>query len=303
MIGRFAPSPTGTFHLGNLRTALAAWLFARAAGSSHLLRWEDLDDTASPQNERRQIADLVRLGIDWDEPPMRQSERIEVYEDVLADLRRRDLVYPCWCSRREVREAAAPHDPPGRYPGTCRTLDASARRERIERGRPPAIRLKADDATVTVHDRLHGTHTEVVDDFVLQRFDGTFAYNLVVVVDDAAQGVEEVVRGDDLLAHTPRHALLQRVLGLPEPVWSHVPLVVDRTGHRLAKRDGSLSLDQWEQAGGSVASLVSTLGRSLGVADADAERAADLLPGFDPARIPLRPLVASENPVGLSLLD
>ena len=253
MIGRFAPSPTGTFHLGNLRTALASWLFARAAGSAHLLRWEDLDDTASPEHETAQLDDLVTLGIDVDGPVVRQSSRREYYREVIADLERRGLTYPCWCSRREVREAAAPHDPPGHYPGTCRSLDAAARRAREASGRPPALRLRAGGQRVTVHDRLHGARTSVVDDFVLRRVDGTPAYNLVVVVDDAAQGVEEVVRGDDLLPHTPRHELLQRLLDLPEPVWSHVPLVVDEDGRRLANRDGSLSLAAWCDGGGRAA--------------------------------------------------
>ena len=243
--GRFAPSPTGTLHVGNLRTALAAWFASRSAGSEFLLRFEDLDAaTARPEHEATQRRDLERLGLDWDGEPVRQSERLERYEDAIADLTRAGLTYRCWCSRREIREAAsAPHLPPGHYPGTCRSLSAAEITEREASGKPPALRLRTEHPEVTIVDRLHGPHTETVDDFVLRRGDGTPAYNLVVVVDDAAQGIEEVVRADDLLSSTPRHAHLQALLGLPEPDWLHVPLVLGPGGERLAKRDGAVSLE------------------------------------------------------------
>ena len=274
--GRFAPSPTGALHIGNLRTALAAWLAARSVGSEFLLRFEDLDVEAT---QRR---DLERLGLDWDGDPVRQSERLERYEAALAKLDAAGLTYRCWCSRREIREAAsAPHLPPGHYPGTCRDLTATQIAEREAGGKPPALRLRTEHPEVTVHDRIHGPHTETVDDFVLRRGDGTPAYNLVVVVDDAAQGVEEVVRADDLLSSTPRHAHLQHLLGLPEPRWLHVPLVLGPDGDRLAKRDGAVTLDDRLALGDSTGRVVAVLAASLGLdVDGPEVAAVDLLPDF-----------------------
>lgn len=281
--GRFAPSPTGTLHVGNLRTALAAWLAARSTGSEFLLRFEDLDDaTARGEHETTQRRDLRRLGLDWDGDPIRQSERRQHYEDAIADLARDGLTYRCWCSRREVREAAAaPHLPPGHYPGTCRTLTAAQLAEREASGKPPALRLRTEHPEVTIHDRLHGPHTETVDDFVLRRGDGTPAYNLVVVVDDAAQGIGEVVRGDDLLSSTPRHAHLQDLLGLDRPQWLHVPLVLGPEGDRLAKRDGAVTLGDRLQLGDRPGRIVAVLGASLGLEVDEAElEPSDLLPRF-----------------------
>ncbi|MEM9466943.1 MAG: tRNA glutamyl-Q(34) synthetase GluQRS [Actinomycetota bacterium] len=281
--GRFAPSPTGTLHVGNLRTALAAWLAARSQGGEFLLRFEDLDAaTARAEHEASQRRDLVRLGLDWDGDPVRQSERLPHYEDALADLESAGRTYRCWCSRREIREAAsAPHLPPGHYPGTCRELSIAEIREREASGKPPALRLRTDHPDVTIVDRLHGPHTEVVDDFVLRRGDGTPAYNLVVVVDDAAQGVEEVVRADDLLSSTPRHAHLQHLLGLAEPRWLHVPLVLGPEGDRLAKRDGAVGLEDRLGMGDSPRRVLAVLAASLGLdvpeREVDAE---DLLPRY-----------------------
>ncbi len=286
--GRFAPSPTGTFHIGNLRTALAAWLFARAAGSGFRLRFEDLDSSAGADHERTQLDDLVRLGLDFDGEIMRQSTRVNHYTDAIADLSRAGITYPCWCSRREIRQATvAPHQAAGAYPGTCRDLSTAARREKEATGRPPALRLRAHGVAVTVHDSLQGEYRSVVDDFVLRRGDGTPAYHLVVVVDDAAQEVQEVVRADDLLESTPRQAHLQSLLGLAEPRWAHVPLVVDADGQRLAKRDGTTGLAAWEQQGGSPLGLVGAMARSLGIACDDECHPRDLLDGFAPALIPL----------------
>ncbi|MEM7141103.1 MAG: tRNA glutamyl-Q(34) synthetase GluQRS [Actinomycetota bacterium] len=264
--GRYAPSPTGTFHLGNLRTAIAAWLYATVDGGACLLRWEDLDLTASPEHEASQRADFERLGLRFDGPELRQSDRIEAYRDALYDLERRGLTYPCWCSRKDIREApTAPHGPPGSYPGTCRDLTRAEVAQRRSTGRPPAIRLRADATAVTVIDRLNGEHTEIVDDFVVQRFDATPAYNLAVVVDDAFQGVDQVVRGADLLASSPRHAYLHRVLGTPEPEWIHVPLVLDEHGDRLAKRDGSAGLDEWLAAGRTIGEFLSDVAVTFGL--------------------------------------
>ena len=289
--GRFAPSPSGTLHVGNLRTALAAWLAARHGGGEFLLRFEDLDAaTARPEHEAGQRHDLERLGLTWDHEPVRQSERLERYEDALTDLDRAGLVYRCWCSRREIREAAtAPHLPPGHYPGTCRDLTRAEIAEREAGGKPPALRLRTEQPEVTIVDRLHGPHTEIVDDVVLRRGDGTPAYNLVVVVDDAAQGIEEVVRADDLLSSTPRHAHLQRLLGLPEPSWLHVPLVLGPDGNRLAKRDGAVTLDDRLALGDTPERVVAVLAASLGLVAEPETTPADLLATFSVDQISRSP--------------
>ncbi len=221
MDGRYAPSPTGDLHLGNLRTALLAWLFARSAGSRFLLRIEDLDvGRVREPFVDSQLDDLRALGLDWDGEVVRQSARSDLYAAALARLEERDRVYRCFCSRREVREAAsAQHgdSPEGFYPGTCRDLSAAESERRASVGEPFALRLRAEAAEVSITDRRHGERTDPVDDIVLRRRDGAFAYNLAVVVDDADQGVEEVVRGDDLLASTAGQALLCDLLGLDRP--------------------------------------------------------------------------------------
>ena len=287
--GRFAPSPTGRLHLGNLRTAVLAWLFARSQGSAFLLRIEDLDTVAArPEHYESQPADLRAIGIDWDGPVVRQSERRALHDEAIARLTDLGLTYPCYCTRREVHEAAqAPHGaPPGAYPGTCRDLTDAERRRREAEGRRAALRLRAGDVEVTVVDRYHGSHTGIVDDLVLRRGDGTPAYNLAVVVDDAAQGIEEVVRGDDILPSTPRQAHLARLLGVREPAWAHVPLALGPDGERLAKRHGAVSLDDLtpEVAIGLIA-------ESLGLGPA--RRAVDLLDRFDPAALPRTPWVVT----------
>ena len=245
MTGRFAPSPTGTLHLGNLRTALLAWLFARSAGSRFLVRMEDLDTSrVRPGVAEEQLADLAAVGLDWDGEVAYQSARQDRYVAAIEDLRAAGRLYECFCTRAEIREAAsAPHGPlpEGHYPGTCLRLTA-AEREEQRAMRPPALRVRADGARVSFTDRLHGQVEGVVDDFVVRRNDGAVAYNLAVVVDDAAQCVEEVVRGDDLLDSTPRQLFLARMLGLPEPSHAHVPLVLGPDGARLAKRHGAVTL-------------------------------------------------------------
>jgi len=244
--GRFAPSPTGTLHLGNLRTALVAWLFARSQDARYLVRMEDLDTgRVRAQFYDEQLHDLAALGLDWDGPVVRQSERIPLYESALGELREQGLVYECWCTRAEIREAAsAPHAdvPEGAYPGTCLRLAAAERAEREASGRPPALRVRADGARIAFDDRLAGHFEGLVDDFVVRRNDGAFAYNLAVVVDDAAQGIGEVVRGVDLLDSTPRQLWLGARLGLPAPRHAHVALMLGPDGARLAKRHGAVTL-------------------------------------------------------------
>jgi glutamyl-tRNA synthetase len=289
--GRFAPSPTGALHVGNLRTALVAWLFARSSGGRFIVRMEDLDRvTSSPEHERSQLHDLAALGLDWDGPVVRQSERFDRYEEAIGRLVAEDRVYECFCTRREIREAAAaPHGESTElsYPGTCRELTPGEREAKRAAGRPPALRLDARGTVVKVHDRLHGDVEMVVDDVVLRRNDGVPAYNLAVVVDDAAQGIEEVVRGDDLLSSTPRQVLLQRLLDLPQPGYAHVPLVLGVDGQRLAKRHGAVTLGELAAAGHDAAAVRGLLARSLGLACAgDQVTPADLLARFDPDALP-----------------
>jgi glutamyl-tRNA synthetase len=279
--GRFAPSPTGTLHLGNLRTALLAWLFARSAGSGFLVRMEDLDTSrVRPGLADEQLADLAAIGIDWDGEVVYQSQRLDRYAEAIDALG--DRVYECFCTRAEIREAAsAPHGPlpEGAYPGTCLRLSAAELEAKRASGRPPALRIRADAVRVGFDDRLHGYTEGVVDDFVVRRNDGATAYNLAVVVDDAAQRIGEVVRGDDLLDSTPRQLFLARALGLPEPAYAHVPLVLGPDGQRLAKRHGDVTLREVDPA----AARAWMLG-SLGLRD---ER------DFDPAKIPREPTIFS----------
>jgi glutamyl-tRNA synthetase len=295
--GRFAPSPSGPLHLGNLRTALLAWLFARSAGSRFLVRIEDLDrERSRPEHERSQLRDLHAIGVDWDGEPVRQSTRTDLYRTALDRLGDGSRVYPCWCTRAELRAAAeAPHGPvpDGAYPGTCRGLSAAQRRRRERAaGRPPSWRLDARGEMVGFEDRLHGRIDGAVDDFVLWRWDGTPAYNLAVVVDDADQGIGEVVRGDDLLDSTPRQLLLYRLLGLPEPAHAHVPLVLGPDGARLAKRHGAVALADRAALGESPAAAVSWMAAGLGLAEpGEAVTAARLVERFDPAALPREPTV------------
>jgi glutamyl-tRNA synthetase len=293
VFGRFAPSPTGELHLGNLRTAVVAWLSARSAGAGFLVRMEDLDrHQSNADHERAQLADLAALGLDWDGAVVRQSDRFHLYDDAVDRLATRGLTYECFCTRREIQReiaesASAPHGPPGSYPGTCRDLDDDARAAHRQAGRTAAIRLRSDHSTITVHDRLAGDWTAVVDDVVLRRNDGVPAYNLAVVVDDALQDVGEVVRGDDLLSSTPRQVMLQRLLGAATPEYMHVPLVMGADGHRLAKRHGAVTLRELRAAGVSPADVLGWIADSLGLGapgeTADVDR---LLARYDPGSIP-----------------
>jgi glutamyl-tRNA synthetase len=279
--GRFAPSPSGDLHIGNLRTALLAWLCARQSGREFVLRVEDLDRVRAG-SEQRQLADLTAIGLDWDGAVTRQSERARFYDAALASLAGRGLVFECFCTRREVLEApSAPHAPPGSYPGTCRHLsDAEREARRLER--PAALRLRAAVDAFTVQDALHGTLTGVVDDFVLRRGDGAVAYNLAVVVDDAQQGIDQVVRGDDLLSSAPRQAYLASLLGSTPPEYVHVPLAVNAEGQRLAKRDGAVTL---ADLGARTFGLIA---ESLGLRGT---RPQELLATFSIDRIPREPWV------------
>lgn len=282
--GRFAPSPSADLHIGNLRTAALAWLFARSTGRRFLIRVEDLDDRARDEVAQQQLSDLAAIGVTWDEQPQWQSAHRERHDAVIDDLAARGLVYECFCTRKDILNAPrAPHAPEGAYPGTCRTLTEAQRSARRDSGRPPALRLRAGAARHSVTDLLHGGYAGVVDDFVLRRGDGVPAYNLAVVVDDARSGVDQVVRGDDLLSSAPRQAYLAELLGYPQPVYAHVPLALNADGKRLAKRDGAVTL-----ADLGVVQTWTLITESLGLPAADL---AELLKLFDPVRLPRQPWI------------
>lgn len=265
MIGRFAPSPTGPLHLGNLRTALVAHASVRANGGTFLIRFEDLDmHNANMANAQQQLDDLASLGITADVTPVVQSERFDIYHDAITRLTKSGLTYECFCTRKEILEAAqAPHGGQVTYPGTCRDLTDAEREER-RAARPGALRLHAQGARETFTDLLHGDVTGYVDDVVLRRNDGVPSYNVAVVVDDALQGVTEVVRGEDLLEVTANQVHLQKLLGYSTPTYAHVPLVVGEDGERLAKRHGAVTLADLAAQGVSASQVKDMLWASLG---------------------------------------
>lgn len=277
---------------------MLAWLFARATGRRFLVRMEDLD-RVRPGAADRQLVDLAALGLDWDGPVVRQSERTDRYAAAIDSLHAQDLTYECFCTRREIREAAsAPHPDPARdapdgsYPGTCRNLTAADIEDRHASGRPSALRMRTGVDRWTVRDELLGEFSGVVDDFVLRRADGVAAYNLAVVVDDAAQGVDHIVRGDDLLTSAPRQAYLGWLLGLPAARYGHVPLALNTAGQRLAKRDGAVTLADLAATGVGAADVLTIIAGSLGLAGpGEPVTPAVLLARFDPAALPREPWV------------
>jgi glutamyl-tRNA synthetase len=306
--GRYAPSPTGPLHLGNARTALVAWLHARAAGGVFVLRVEDLDGPrVRPGMEARILEELRWLGLDWDEGPdvggargpYRQSALAGRYLAALDRLREAGAAYPCFCSRAEIAAASrAPHGPSDegpRYPGTCRDLPAAevARRSTVRR---PAWRLRVAEGSVTFDDLVRGPQSHDVaattGDFVVMRADGVAAYQLAVAVDDAAMGITDVVRGDDLLPSTARQLLVFRALGLPAPRFGHVPLVVGEDGERLAKRHGALSLGELRARGADPLEVVGLLAALGGLVPGGARvPARELVPGFALGRLRREPAV------------
>ena len=248
--GRFAPSPSGRMHLGNLWSALLAWLSARSQGGEMVLRLEDLDPDRCTRAWCDQVMrDLEWLGLTWDNQPVYQSERTQVYAQAFHALEERGLVYPCYCTRAERLAASAPHRSDGQavYDGRCARL-TQGEREALSRTRRPAWRVKVGEESITFRDLLCGEYKEELKtdcgDFILRRSDGVYAYQLAVVVDDAAMGVNQVVRGSDLLSSTPRQIYLQRLLGLPQPEYGHVPLLLSADGRRLAKRDRDQELGE-----------------------------------------------------------
>lgn len=244
--GRFAPSPTGRMHLGNVFSALLSWLSVRAQGGTWLLRIEDID----PQRSRHEYADMLMddlqwLGLEWDGKPYWQSQRGDIYARYLQQLTDAGLIYPCYCTRADILATQAPHESDGRvvYKGTCRNLPPGARKG------PAAMRMKVPDegrGIVTFTDGHYGTHTVDLTtqcgDFIVRRKDGAWAYQLAVVVDDSLMGINEVVRGRDLLLSSPQQIYLAQQLGFTPPRFTHLPLLCNTAGQRLSKRDKSLDM-------------------------------------------------------------
>ena len=285
VVGRFAPSPSGRMHLGNVFSAMLAWLSVRSAGGKMILRIEDLDpDRCRPEYAEQLKRDLEWLGLGWDEEQTPQSRRTEAYTAAFARLD----TYPCYCSRNELHAASAPHASDGTfvYAGTCRSLTEA---EHAAKTRKPAWRVRVPDEEVSFVDGLQGEVRENLarecGDFILRRSDGVYAYQLAVVVDDAAGGVTEIVRGADLLRSTPRQLWLQEQLGLPHPHYYHVPLLCAPDGRRLSKREHDLDLGALRQAH-TAEQLLGKLAHLAGLLDRpEAAGAAELARGFDWARV------------------
>ncbi len=301
-VGRLAPSPTGAQHVGNARTYLIAWLSARAAGGKVLLRIEDIDTPrVKPGATEQACAALRWLGLDWDEEPVVQTERLPFHEEAHRALQKQQLVYPCTCTRTDIeRAASAPHQEHEGpvYPGTCagrRVADAAGLGKR-----PHAWRFRVGPNSPEFWDAYRGlTHVdlrEVGGDFVVWKSAGTPAYQLAVVIDDAAQGITEVIRGDDLVPSTPRQLLLYQALGLKPPRFAHVPLVVGPDGRRLAKRHGDTRLSALQAAGVRPEMLLGLLAWSCGWIEQVAPvTARELVPLFRLESIPREPFVLTSG--------
>ena len=259
-----------------------------------------------PEHEASAVRDLAAMGLTHDGDVVRQSERLKLYQAAIERLIAEDLTYPCYCTRREVlaeaaESVAAPHGarPAGAYPGTCRTLDRAGRQEREAAGRTPSLRLRSEGSVVSFTDRLAGDFEGVVDDFVIRRVDGTPAYNLAVVIDDAEQGIGEVVRGDDLLETTPRQIHLARLLGLDVPDYLHVPLVFGSDGERLAKRHGAVTLEDQRSLGHTPEHVLAVFAASLGLSEPEESPTLSQLVGrFDVAKLPHNVWVLPEAMAG-----
>jgi glutamyl-tRNA synthetase len=296
--GRFAPSPTGRMHLGNVRSALLGWLWARASGGEFLLRIEDLDpDRSKPEFTETIFEDLTWLGLTWDGPVWKQSERTAIYDEALQTLAKTGRAYQCWCSRAEVaRAASAPHvgeDGPI-YPGTCREHAVP------KPGRQPAWRFRVEPREERFHDAIHGEVVQNVErdvgDFVIRRVDGVASYQLAVVVDDALSGVTHVLRGEDLLSSTGRQRQLQRALGYESTTYAHVPLLMQSDGKRLAKRDGASTVGGLRELGWSAERVIGQLAGWSGLGDGGPIAARELVERFEISRVEREPTVLAPLP-------
>ena len=297
MTGRFAPSPSGRMHMGNLWSCLLAWLSARSVGGGMVLRLEDLDpDRCRPEYCGQIMRDLEWLGLDWDGEPVYQSKRTEIYRQAFQALEQQNVIYPCFCTRAERLAASAPHRSDGAavYDGRCGRLSL-AEREELSRTRRPAWRVRVPEQVIAFRDLLQGDYKEDLKrdcgDFILRRSDGVFAYQLAVVVDDAAMGVTQVVRGSDLLSSTPRQLWLQERLSLPRPEYGHLPLLLAPDGRRLAKRDRDLELGRLQEKY-TAPQLVGRLAFAANLIDRpEAISPRELLPLFSWEKLPREDLV------------
>ena len=283
--GRYAPTPSGDLHLGNARTAIIAWLHARATGDQIGLRIDDLDvDRCSEEFEFRQLEDLAWLGLTWDGEIVHQSERLPLYDAAVGQLRDAGLVYPCFCSRAEIKaSASAPHGATEAiYPGTCRTLTADEATERVARGDRHALRLAVPAGIERFHDFVHGDVAidvaATAGDLVLVRSDGVIGYQLACAVDDAQPGITSVVRGDDLLASAAFQRVIMRLLDLEPPNYGHVPLMLGDDGTRLAKRHGSIALRDHREHGAAPEDIVGMLAGMFAIGDGSPAHLDDLVP-------------------------
>jgi glutamyl-tRNA synthetase len=304
-VGRLAPSPTGLLHLGHARTFLIAWWRARSVGGRLLMRLEDLDGPrVRPEMAEAALRDLAWLGLDWDGPAYVQSSGVAELSAAAAELGERGLAYACVCSRGDIRSAqSAPQqgEVEPRYPGTCRGKYPSVAAALAETGKPAGLRLLVPEGQVSVTDELFGTKSfdvqASVGDFLIAKRDHAPAYQLAVVVDDARQAVTEVVRGDDLLESTARQKLLQRSLGLPAVRYFHVPLVVDETGRRLAKRHDDLSLQELRAGGTDPRAIVGWVAQSCGVECEARVTAQAVLPEFSLEKLPRHAIALADTTI------
>jgi len=306
-VGRLAPSPTGLLHLGHARTFLVAWWRARNLGGRLLMRLVDLDGPrAKPEFADAALRDLAWLGLDWDGPDYLQSTGLAEISAAAARLEEQGLAYACVCSRGDVRSLqSAPQqgDSEPRYPGTCRGKFASVALAEQESGKPAGLRLSVGNASVSIKDELLGERSfdvqAEVGDFLIAKRDRAPAYQLAVVVDDARQGVTEVVRGEDLFPSAARQRLLQQALGLPSVRYVHVPLVLDESGRRLAKREDDLSLQALREGGTDPRAIVAWAAKSCGIASAERITARVALIDFALAKLPHEPLILDAATVAL----
>ena len=269
-VGRFAPTPSGRMHLGNVFAALVAWLSVRKDGGKMVLRMEDLDtQRTSPEYAQTLREDLLWLGLDWDEETQPQSLRSDIYREYFEKLEAMGLLYPCYCTRSQLHSVNAPHLSDGTYvyAGTCRNLTEA---QKAAFGRSPAWRVMVPDQEWTLEDRIQGTYRENLathcGDFVVRRADGVYVYQLAVTVDDGLAGVTQVVRGMDLLSSAPRQMYLQSLLGFPHPEYAHVPMLLAPDGRRLSKRDKDLDLG-YLRAHTTPEKLIGVLAHSAGLLD------------------------------------
>jgi len=303
IVGRLAPSPTGHLHLGHARSFLLAWWHARARGGRIVLRIEDLDvERVKSGMIAETLTDLEWLGLDWDGEPAIQTHTTAHIESAAETLLARGLAYPCTCTRKEVQAAAsAPHagEPSSRYPGTCRGKWRSIAEAESATGRSACLRFLVRDGPIAIDDAIHGRReydvARDVGDFPIYRRAGSPAYQLAVVVDDARQGVNEIVRGDDLLESCARQALLQEALGYPRPRWWHVPLVTDASGRRLAKRSDDVALSTLRAAGTNPHAIVAWVAQRSGLPGALPGPASSFVGGFSMDRLPREPVVVGAS--------